>query len=53
MKKLSKEAMAEVVGGKMFGWERTSTPCVDGVSHTTCKLTLFWIPISWSGDFPC
>ena len=53
MKKLTEEAMAKVVGGKMFDWQKSETPCIAGESHVDCTLTVFWIPIHWSGDFPC
>lgn len=53
MKNLSKEAMAQIVGGKMFDYTKKQTGCLNGVNHVETRLTLFWIPIHWSGNFPC
>ena len=53
MKVLSEESMSQIVGGKMFDYQQREFGCLNGHNHVETTLTVFWIPIHWSRDFPC
>ncbi len=46
-------ALAELQGGKMFGYESHCSDCYNGSRFCTNVLTVFWIPITQNVEMPC
>ncbi|MDY3884876.1 hypothetical protein [Porphyromonas somerae] len=52
-KEVALSELANLNGGKMFGYESKQGPCINGSRRVTNTLTVFWIPITQEVDMPC